>query len=156
MSAQEIAAQFGGTLERKSSSEFCATMVGQEAQEENHLTFFFDKLNGAKAFEKKVKMVLVNTVEKHDLAQLAYRKQIVPRYEEYLGIKDADGFVPFNKFRELGQNQYVSRYASDQHIGKGLRWKNLGSGNYHDLMIHIDDLATFHERVCEHRDGRKF
>jgi hypothetical protein len=81
-------------------------------------------------------------------------------FEKYPELQDEDGFVPFNNFRELGQNQYAARYADDSldrfgypNLGIGLRWKNLESGNYHDLKIHIDDLAEFHDRVNRHRNG---
>ena len=69
----------------------------------------------------------------------------------YNNQADADGYVAFNADRRLGQNQSASRYADGAHdspnLGSDLRWKNLDSGNYHDLLIHKDDLVTFHARV---------
>ena len=72
--------------------------------------------------------------------------------DKYILLQDDDGFVPFNYYRELGQNQYASRYAHGRiegypNLGEGLRWKNHTSGNYLKLAIHIDDLAEFHNRV---------
>ena len=76
----------------------------------------------------------------------------------YLRHEDEDGYVPFNEDRRLGQNQYVCRYARGildyPDLGQGLRWKNLESrgGSYHDIMIHKDDLETFHRRVRAYSD----
>lgn len=77
----------------------------------------------------------------------AYREEI-----------DADGYVPFNEDRRLGQNQYAARHVRGDHgsanLGEGLRFR-LGAyerhGDYHDIRIHIDDLAEFHERVLRHQ-----
>lgn len=70
--------------------------------------------------------------------------------EDYLKEEDEEGYVPFNKDRRLGQNQYVSRYAkgilNDPDLGEGLRWKGLDE-SYHDIKIHKDDLLSFHKRV---------
>jgi len=71
--------------------------------------------------------------------------------DHYLEHVDEDGYVPFNKDRRLGQNQYASRYADGRvespDLGAGLRWRNLDRGDYHFIRIHRDDLTTFHERV---------
>ena len=72
----------------------------------------------------------------------------------YLAEADEDGYVPFNGDRRLGQNQYISRYANgslgNPDLGAGLRWKGDPS-DYHFLLIHKDDLLTFHQRVEEHK-----
>lgn len=72
----------------------------------------------------------------------------------YLERMDQDGYVPFNRDRRLGQNQYASRYADGRHdspnLGEGLRWRGNPS-DYHFLMIHHEDLVIFHERVKEHK-----
>lgn len=72
---------------------------------------------------------------------------------------DADGFVPFNADRRLGQNQYASRNVDGRHgsasLGQGLRWKFGHSGDasdYHDIRIHIDDLEEFHARFQAERE----
>jgi len=76
--------------------------------------------------------------------------------ERYLANMDEEGYVPFNADRRLGQNQYASRFASGKqdslNLGQGLRWKNLESGSYHDLMIHNEDLVEFHRRVKAAKD----
>ena len=59
-------------------------------------------------------------------------------------------FVPYNSDRKLGQNQYVSRYIDGRHgspeLGKGLRFDG-DPKDYHNVLIHKDDLAEFQTRV---------
>lgn len=79
--------------------------------------------------------------------------------KRYLRERDAEGYVPFNADRRLGQNQYASRYAEGEHgspeLGRGLRWKNLDR-NYHELMIHEDDLEEFHRRVKAYEEDASY
>jgi len=76
--------------------------------------------------------------------------------ERYMREMDEDGYVPFNKDRRLGQNQYASRYATGKvgsaNLGRGMRWKNLNDGCYHSILIHHEDLAVFHLRVEQYQD----
>ena len=57
-----------------------------------------------------------------------------------------------------GQIQYLSRYANPKklqsplrektpNLGKGLRFRNLDSNDYHDYEIHRDDAEEFVRRV---------
>lgn len=74
----------------------------------------------------------------------------------YLDQADEDGYVPFNADRRLGQNQYASRHADGRidsaNLGQGLRWKGLDGGDYHSILIHRDDLLTFHARSHAYRN----
>ena len=73
----------------------------------------------------------------------------------YLKDQDENGYVPFNKDRRLGQNQYASRYADGRHgspdLGRGMDWDG-DTSNYHFLRIHKSDLVEFHRRVMQHQD----
>jgi hypothetical protein len=73
----------------------------------------------------------------------------------YLDTETEDGYVEFNADRRLGQNQYASRYIEGKRgyecLGEGLRFKNL-DGNYHEILIHKDDLLEFHRRVENHKN----
>lgn len=61
-----------------------------------------------------------------------------------------DNFIPFNGERELGQNQYASRFIDGRldsaNLGAGLRFSGDPS-DYHFVRIHKDDHAEFHRRV---------
>lgn len=91
---------------------------------------------------------------------LTPNNSVVKNFDKYVELKDEDGYVPFNEYRELGQNQYASRYTHGRlehlgfpNLGDGLRWKNRESGNYHRILIHIDDLSVFHSRYHRFRNG---
>jgi hypothetical protein len=64
-------------------------------------------------------------------------------------------FVPYNGDRELGQNQYVSRFINGRHgdpqLGIGLRFEGDPS-DYHAVLIHKDDHAEFQRRVRHYRE----
>ena len=66
------------------------------------------------------------------------------------------------EFREASSkcgmsNQYCSEYIDGLRrkpaLGEGLRFHNWpnASGNYHGILIHRDDVASFVERVQAHR-----
>jgi hypothetical protein len=69
-----------------------------------------------------------------------------------------DDYINFGDFARnvLGQQcQYASRYTTGKHgdpnLGIGLRFKNLDTGNYHDIKIHKDDVKEFETRYKKHR-----
>lgn len=74
--------------------------------------------------------------------------------ESYLSEIDEDGYVPFNRDRRLGQNQYASRFVDGRldspDLGQGLRFRQ-DHGDYHSIRIHRDDLEEFHRRVAAFR-----
>jgi len=55
------------------------------------------------------------------------------------------------------QCQYVSRYLDGRHgypnLGEGIRFQG-DIADYHDLLIHKDDVATFVKRVNDYRKAR--
>lgn len=71
---------------------------------------------------------------------------------------DPDGFVSFGDVsrNELGkQCQYGSLYidgsAGSPNLGEGLRFRKHTTGNYHDALIHQDDIAEFVRRFHAYR-----
>lgn len=85
--------------------------------------------------------------------------------EKYFGKYeiDNDGFVRLGDIARgllRRQTQYVSRFIDNTdseypNLGESLRLKNVfregkGTGNYHDYMIHKDDIDTFVKRVKEY------
>lgn len=74
---------------------------------------------------------------------------------------DEDGYVNFGDVsrNELGmQCQYGARYLANRNegvfseaheLGRGLRFKNLDVGNYHGIMVHIDDIPELVRRYKE-------
>jgi hypothetical protein len=58
---------------------------------------------------------------------------------------------------QLGEQcQYASRYIQGKHgsptLGTGLRFQNLNTGSYHDILIHRDDVAEFVQRYQQERE----
>ena len=76
---------------------------------------------------------------------------------------DEEGYVSFGDVARTelkNQCQYESRYVYGlikgyPRLGDGLRWKNYERGKffYHELRIHIDDIAEF---VSRRRDYAKY
>jgi hypothetical protein len=85
-----------------------------------------------------------------------FPKESYPIRERYVSKADKDGYVWIGDFatQELGrQSKNVGALldgeegtSPEHNLGDGLRYKG-SSGNYSDMSIHIDDLATFIERV---------
>lgn len=75
---------------------------------------------------------------------------------------DGEGFVPFGPVARsrLGEQcQYASRAIDGRldgypKLGEGLRFKNLGSGNYHNIRIHADDVEAFVSRYKAYEEKR--
>lgn len=75
---------------------------------------------------------------------------------------DEDGFVLFGPVArsQLGEQcQYASRAIEGRlegypSLGDGLRFRNLGSGSYHNIRIHEDDIAEFVARYKAHEENR--
>ena len=63
--------------------------------------------------------------------------------------------------KRLGEQcQYASRYVQGKlkyypNVGKGLRFKNLDSGNYHEIEIHKDDIEEFVRRYKKNSEKMK-
>lgn len=72
---------------------------------------------------------------------------------------DLDGFVNFGdisrEFLKL-QAQYGSSYvrgiSDTPNLGIDLRFKNLNTSSYHDIMIHKDDIAVFVDRYWQYKE----
>jgi hypothetical protein len=65
-------------------------------------------------------------------------------------------YIPFGdvarqQLRE--QCQYAVRWLRDPELGKGIRWKG-NEANYHDTLIHKDDVETFVTRVQAWRKAK--
>lgn len=74
-------------------------------------------------------------------------------------IEGDDDYINFGDFARnvFGQQcQYASYYVTGKHgdpnLGVGLRFKNLDTGNYHDIKIHKDDTKIFEERYRKHKE----
>jgi hypothetical protein len=78
-------------------------------------------------------------------------------------IDSKPGFVDFGdvaRDRCNQQCQYASRYININgkntdrgypQLGLGLRFENLDTGCYHDILIHADDVEEFVRRYKDHR-----
>lgn len=81
---------------------------------------------------------------------------------EFSEDADADGYVRFGpvaRSRMGEQCQYASRYIGGRMegypaLGEGLRFKNVASGNYHNIRIHLDDIDEFVRRYREYEKSR--
>lgn len=68
-----------------------------------------------------------------------------------------DGYSCFGDFarNSLGEQcQYASRHIDGrmdgyEALGEGLRFQNVGSGDYHSIRIHRDDMAEFGGRYIQ-------
>lgn len=65
----------------------------------------------------------------------------------------SDDYVSFGDVarKQLNEQcQYASRYITGKNgvpaLGTDLRFKNLDTDSYHDILIHIGDVATFVNR----------
>ena len=72
-------------------------------------------------------------------------------------MKKDNDYISFGDFARTVLNQqcqYASRYVTGfrgyENLGVGLRFKNLDTGSYHDILIHKDDVETFKKRYNEH------
>jgi hypothetical protein len=89
-----------------------------------------------------------------------YNKIEVSVSEKYKA--DENGFVVFGDVSrgELRkQAQYGSRYVDGviegyPNLGEGLRFVG-DTDNYHELLIHKDDIAEFVRRVNKYREGEE-
>lgn len=71
-----------------------------------------------------------------------------------------EGYSPFGDYcrSRLGQQcQYGSRYIDGRlegypALGEGLRFKNLGNGDYHSIRIHRDDMDEFERRYRAYQE----
>ena len=64
-------------------------------------------------------------------------------------MKTPNPYIPFGDVarNQLGmQCQYASRYVRDA-VDEGFRFDRIDTGNYHDILIHEDDVTLFVERV---------
>lgn len=73
-------------------------------------------------------------------------------------IENPEDYISFGDFARnvLGQQcQYASYYVTEtpgyENLGIGLRFKNLNTGSYHDILIHKDDTDTFRKRYEQHK-----
>jgi hypothetical protein len=78
-------------------------------------------------------------------------------------ISDLPDYVDFGDVarEQCGQQcQYCSRYININgrwtvrgypQLGLGLRFENLDTGSYHDILIHKDDVVEFVKRYKEYR-----
>src|SRR3546814_2509783 len=76
--------------------------------------------------------------------------------------QDDEGFVlfgPVARSRLQEQCQYASRLITGRldgypALGADLRFKNLGTGSYHNIRIHADDVETFVSRYKAYEEKR--
>lgn len=85
-------------------------------------------------------------------------KDSFPLKEKYMSKADTDGFICVGDFATQELKRQSKSVASlldgdegqnpEYNFGEGLRIKG-SSGNYSDMMLHIDDLDEFVRRVRE-------
>ena len=82
---------------------------------------------------------------------MRHREFVMPKKDE-----DPD-YINFGDFARntLGQQcQYASHYVTGimgyENLGIGLRFKNVDTGDYHDIKIHKDDAEIFEKRYRRH------
>ena len=85
-----------------------------------------------------------------------------PMNHDLSEYQDEEGFVlfgPVARSRLQEQCQYASRLITGRldgypALGADLRFKNLGSGSYHNIRIHADDVETFVGRYKAYEERR--